>query len=269
MQLQIYTDEQREIFKDELRRAIKKEDEKILKTHRAYEKKFKDMKEAIINLTLDEKGLFDLWVKLEKAGTDLNAIISLPENFLRLRHYCIQDPDWFELNLFMESTPSHPLPRKVAIDLGHDHEEPSLDPPPNFRAKPGDIALAIRADGEWYPVELEDENIDLPPECLSFKSDQIQADTITNQSAESRKTISLTAMDKLKPDVIMQTAEDSSDSPGILESVRGAPHRDYYRVVFQFGTKALYERPIVLEEEVFVRFRNVITEIAPFPPFPG
>ena len=48
---------------------------------------------------------FDSWVMLEKAGTDLNVRIGLPENFSRMAHFLMENPDRLVINLH-EKEPS-------------------------------------------------------------------------------------------------------------------------------------------------------------------
>ncbi|MBU0698721.1 MAG: hypothetical protein KKE59_04765 [Proteobacteria bacterium] len=49
-----------------------------------------------------------------------------------------------------------------------------------------------------------------------------------------------------------------------LETIRGAIHGNFFRIVFQFTEKVLYEKPVMHSNEVAIRLKKVTTELAPF-----
>jgi len=58
---------------------------------------------------------FDSWVMLEKADMDLSVRIGLPENFLRMSHFLMENPDRLVINLY-EKNPVSPSPEKTSSD---------------------------------------------------------------------------------------------------------------------------------------------------------
>ena len=50
----------------------------------------------------------------------------------------------------------------------------------------------------------------------------------------------------------------------VLETLRGGLHQDYASVVFEFDSEVQYELPVMLEKEIFIRLKNVTTEVTPF-----
>jgi type II secretory pathway component GspD/PulD (secretin) len=50
----------------------------------------------------------------------------------------------------------------------------------------------------------------------------------------------------------------------ILEKTRQWRHTDFSSIVFQFGGPILFEKPVIEEDEVFIKLKNVTTELASF-----
>jgi type IV pilus secretin PilQ/predicted competence protein len=79
---------------------------------------------------------FDSWVMLEQAGNDLNVRVGLPENFMRLSHFLMENPDRLVINLYEKKRPSPPPPQKVASGN-------SGAPPAPHEKAPKPLALVV------------------------------------------------------------------------------------------------------------------------------
>ena len=55
-----------------------------------------------------------------------------------------------------------------------------------------------------------------------------------------------------------------SSSPVILEKIRQWRNTDFSSIVFQFGDPILFEKPVIEEDEVFIKFKDVTTELAAY-----
>lgn len=59
---------------------------------------------------------FDSWVMLEEAGTDLNVRVGLPEHFLWMSHFLMENPHRFVVNLYEEKRSESPTFEKASSD---------------------------------------------------------------------------------------------------------------------------------------------------------
>jgi type II secretory pathway component GspD/PulD (secretin) len=91
---------------------------------------------------------FDSWVMLEKAGTDLNVRIGLPENFSRMAHFLMENPDRLVINLHEKKLSAPPLAEKASSQKS---EGPSLPAKKPLRA------LALIAEEAPDPASVNEE----------------------------------------------------------------------------------------------------------------
>jgi len=71
---------------------------------------------------------FDSWVMLEQAGTDLNVQVGLPENFMKMSHFLMENPDRLVINLYEKKGPLPPSPQEVASSNGETPPAPHETP---------------------------------------------------------------------------------------------------------------------------------------------
>jgi type IV pilus secretin PilQ/predicted competence protein len=97
---------------------------------------------------------FDSWVMLEQAGTDLNVQVGLPENFMRLSHFLMENPDRLVINLYEKKRPLPPAPQEAASG---DSETPPA--PHETASKP----LALVVEQAPDPALAKEENAEENP----------------------------------------------------------------------------------------------------------
>ena len=91
---------------------------------------------------------FDSWVMLEKAGTDLNVRIGLPENFSRMAHFLMENPDRLVINLHEKEPSAPPLAGKASSQKSKG---------PSLPAKKPLRALALIAEEGPDPASVNEE----------------------------------------------------------------------------------------------------------------
>lgn len=79
---------------------------------------------------------FDSWVMLEQAGSDLNVRVGLPENFMRMSHFLMENPDRLVINLYEKNRALPPAPQKMASGN-------SEAPPAPHEKAPKPLALVV------------------------------------------------------------------------------------------------------------------------------
>jgi len=96
---------------------------------------------------------FDSWVMLEQAGNDLNVQVGLPENFLRMSHFLMENPDRLVINLY-EKNRSLPPPTP---DVASSHSE--APPAPHDKApKPLTLVVEEASDPALAKEEKSEED---------------------------------------------------------------------------------------------------------------
>ena len=82
MQLQIYTNIEKETFKRELKNSINNYDNKLVEKEEAYLRRYKNPMEAITNFVLDEKSLMNTYERLLEEEVLLNIDLKKQNDFL-------------------------------------------------------------------------------------------------------------------------------------------------------------------------------------------
>jgi type II secretory pathway component GspD/PulD (secretin) len=120
---------------------------------------------------------FDSWVMLEQAATDVNVRIGLPENFSRMAHFLMENPDRLVINLHEKKPSAPPLAEKTP---SQENEPP---PPPAKKPLRALALVAQEAPPSSSPVEKEKpEKQATPPEAPAPESVQQGSKTIKKSS---------------------------------------------------------------------------------------
>lgn len=81
----------------------------------------------------------------------------------------------------------------------------------------------------------------------------------------SRRVLALAAVVMIQfVTVIVLPDESTAADPVVLETIRGGYHTRYSSIVFEFDRRAVVEKPVVGEKEIFFVLRNVTTTLASF-----
>lgn len=120
---------------------------------------------------------FDSWVMLEQAGTDLNVRIGLPENFLRMTHFIMENPDRLVINVYEKKRSDPPLTEKGSSQYSEAPAVPAKKPL-------GAMALVAQAAPPLSsPIEKEKPEKEVtPPEVQGPKSVKKSSKTVYKRS---------------------------------------------------------------------------------------